>query len=119
MDLILIMLLTGILAPVIELTTGVPRIILGTIFLLFFPGYTLMAALFPRKDSMDGVERVALTFVMSFALVSLTGLVLNFTPWGIRLNPIFIAIASLIFIFSLAGLYRRGGLPSGEEFRVS
>src|SRR3972149_8659583 len=106
-DLIIIILLTVIVFPVVELTTGVPRIILGVIFLLIFPGYTLTTALFPKKESIKGVERVALTFVLSFALVSLTGLALNYTPWGIRLTPILISMAILIFITSGIAMFRR------------
>jgi uncharacterized membrane protein len=116
MELITIIILTFVTAPVVELTDGVPRIILGTIFLLFFPGYTLIAALFPRKDSMQGVERVALTFVLSFALVALTGLILNYTPWEIRLTPIFVAIAIMVISFSAIAFYRRKLLPADARF---
>ena len=56
MELILIMLATVLLVPVVEFTTGVPRVMMGAIFLLFFPGDTMMAALFPRRDSMQGVS---------------------------------------------------------------
>jgi len=37
------------------------RIILGLPFLLFFPGYTLVLALFPRKEGLGGIERLALS----------------------------------------------------------
>jgi uncharacterized membrane protein len=54
MDLIIIFILTLIAFPVVTLTEGVPRIILGVIFLLVFPGYSLIAALFPGKKSING-----------------------------------------------------------------
>lgn len=116
MDLLFIILLTLITIPVVELTEEVPRIILGILLLLLFPGYTLMSALFPKKDSMQGVERVALSLVLSFAVVALAGLVLNYTPWGIKLSPILIFIACLIFIFSWIGIIRRNRLPHDEKF---
>ena len=116
MDLIIIVVLALVLTPLVVFTTGLLRIILGTIFLLFFPGYTLMAALFPRKDSMEGVERVGLSLVLSFAIIALTGLALNYTPWGIRFEPIFIAITSFILITSMVALFRRRNLPKSEEF---
>jgi uncharacterized membrane protein len=47
---------------------------------LFFPGYTLISALFPRKDSLSGVERLALSFGLSIAVVPLIGLILNYMP---------------------------------------
>ena len=112
MDLILTMALTLLLVPVVVLTTGAFRIALGLLFLLFFPGYTLMAALFPRKESLNGVERVALSFALSMAIVPLIGLILNYTPWGIRLSPIMVSIAAFIFVASIIALYRRRSLPA-------
>ncbi|MDH4300312.1 MAG: DUF1616 domain-containing protein, partial [Dehalococcoidia bacterium] len=85
-DLWLIGILTILLAVIIAFVPSSPaRIVLGLPFLLFFPGYTLMAALFPKKDRLGGVERVALSFGLSIAVVPLVGLILNYTPWGIRL----------------------------------
>jgi len=49
------------------------RIILGLPLVLFLPGYSLIAALFPRKDDLDGIERVALSFGLSIAIVPLIG----------------------------------------------
>ena len=116
MELILIMALTIILVPLAVLTTGLLRIVFGLLFILFFPGYTLMAALFPKNDRLDAIERVALSFVLSFAIVSLIVLVLNYTPWGIRLEPILICIVVFIVIASLIGMYRRLGIPEGQRF---
>lgn len=116
MELVLIVLLTLLAVPVVEFTTGPPRIIAGIIILLLFPGYTLMAALFPRKTRMSGVERAALSVVISVAVVPLIALILNYTPWGIRLEPIYAAVASLIVIASLVAIFRRWRLPRGERF---
>lgn len=118
MELTIIVILTIILLPVVYLTTGPFRIVLGAIFLLFFPGYALLAALFPRKDSLENFERVVLSFVLSVALVPLVGLILNYTPWGIRLWPIFVSIASLVFVFSFIALYRRRYLTRNERFEL-
>ena len=65
--------------------SSVLRIILGLPFILFLPGYTLTAALFPRRTDLGSIERVALSFGLSIAVVPLIGLILNYTPWGIRL----------------------------------
>ncbi|MDY6892435.1 MAG: DUF1616 domain-containing protein [Chloroflexota bacterium] len=116
MDLIITVALALALTPIAVFTTGIFRIILGVAFLIFFPGYTLMAALFPRKDSMGNFERVGLSLVLSFAVIALTGLVLNYTPWGIRFEPVFIAITSFILISSMVALARRRNLPQSEEF---
>ncbi|MFP3976163.1 MAG: DUF1616 domain-containing protein, partial [Dehalococcoidia bacterium] len=81
-DILLIAVLSLILIPLALLASGPARIVLGILFVLFFPGYMLIAALFPRKESLDGIERVALSFGLSIAVVPLIGLVLNYTPWG-------------------------------------
>lgn len=118
-DLGLIGILTILLAVVIAFfPSTVARTILGLPFLLFFPGYTLMAALFPKKGSLGGVERVALSFGLSIAVVPLIGLALNFTPWGIRLDPILISLAVFIIATSGVAWYRREKLAPEERFRV-
>jgi uncharacterized membrane protein len=119
-DLWLIGILTVLLAVVIAFfPSTIARIILGLPFLLFFPGYTLTAALFPKKESLGGVERVALSFGLSLAVVPLIGLVLNFTPWGIRLHPILISLAVFIIATSGVAWYRREKLAPEERFAVS
>jgi len=34
----------------------------GLLLVLFLPGYSLVAALFPRNDDSDGIERIVLSF---------------------------------------------------------
>jgi len=119
-DLWLIGILTILLAVVIAFfPSSTARTILGLPFLLFFPGYVLMAALFPKKGSLGGVERMALSFGLSIAVVPLIGLVLNFSPWGIRLDPILISLAVFIIVTSGVAYYRREKLAPEERFRVS
>jgi len=118
-DLWLIGIVTIVLAVAIAFfPSTIARTILGLPFLLFFPGYTLTAALFPKKGSLSGVERVALNFGLSIAVVPLIGLVLNFTPWGIRLEPILISLAVFIIAASGVAWYRREKLAPEERFRV-
>jgi len=92
------------------------RVALGLPFVLFFPGYTLIAALFPGREDLDGIERVALSFGLSIAVVPLIGLLLNYTPWGIRLYPILFSLNLFVLAMSVLGWYRRKGLP--EEKRL-
>ncbi len=93
------------------------RIVIGLPVVLFFPGFTLLAALFPRKESLNDIERVALSFGLSIAVVPLIGLALNYTPWGIRLYPILIALFIFIFGMSVIGWYRNRKLT--EEERIA
>ena len=55
---------------------------------------------------MDNIERVALSLGMSLALVPIVGLILNYTPWGIRLTPIPLSLLALTIIFATAALLR-------------
>ena len=81
------------------------RYILGSIFVLFLPGFSLIKTLFPTKE-IDNIERTALSIGMSLALVPLVGLLLNYTPWGIRLTPIMISLLTLTIILSITGIIR-------------
>jgi hypothetical protein len=71
------------------------RYVFGSIAVLYFPGYTLIEALYPKKEDLDSLERLALSIGLSLALVPLVGLLLNYTPWGIRLNPIVASLSLL------------------------
>ncbi|WP_089649599.1 DUF1616 domain-containing protein [Halobacterium hubeiense] len=106
------------------------RVVVALGFVLFAPGYALIAALFPEAgarvatdeelgDGIDGLERAVLSFGASIAIVPLVGLVLNFTPWGITLAPIIISLGSLtLALTALAGV-RRLRLAPAERFTVS
>jgi len=94
------------------------RQIIGLIFVLFLPGYAATAALFPENDQIDGIERAALSFGLSIAIVPLIGLGLNFTPWGIRLDPILASVSAFIIAASLTAWYRRMTLPADERFAI-
>ena len=94
------------------------RILLGLPFILFFPGYTLVAALFPGKGDVGGIQRIALSFGLSIAVVVVVGLILNYTPWGIGLYPILVAVTVFILAASATALYRRGRLLEGQRLRL-
>ncbi|MDN5361456.1 MAG: hypothetical protein PWP70_503 [Moorella sp. (in: firmicutes)] len=109
-----------ILAVIILLGGPQPlRVALGLPFVLFLPGYCLIAALFPRQRDLDGIERIALSFGLSIAVVPLIGLVLNYTPWGIRLYPILFSLLIWILGLSALGLHRRRRLPPAERLTIT
>jgi len=89
------------------------RYVLGSIFVLWLPGYSFTKALFPTKstnrrpaENLDSVERIALSIGLSLALVPIVGLLLNYTPWGIRLTPILLSLLALTTIFATAAIIR-------------
>ncbi|GAB7016564.1 DUF1616 domain-containing protein [Methanogenium cariaci] len=117
--------LTGILLwlGIAVLTIYVPylnesplRIIFALPVVLFIPGYALIAALFPGKEEIDTLERVALSFGLSIAVVPLIGLALNYTPWGIRLDPIVLSLSIFTVMMVLVAHYRRALLAPDERF---
>jgi uncharacterized membrane protein len=105
------------------------RYVLGAVFILWLPGYAFIKALFPVKlpiktadKNLDTIERAALSFGMSLALVPIVGLLLNYTPWGIRLTPITVSLTALTLSFATAAVIRetqvgaeRSGTPSEKS----
>jgi len=104
---------------IIFLPSNVFRIIVGLPALVFFPGYILTIALFPRQDALGVIERVAISFGFSVCVTSLFGFVLNYTPWGITLYPILISLSIFIFAISLVAWLRRRRLVQAERFTLS
>lgn len=147
-DLTAVVLLTVITVLVVTLpgVRETPiRVLLGLPFVLFLPGYAFIAALFPEQGhppstpddtddlpeedaggfgggltdrGIDGIERVALSFGLSIAIVPLIGLVLNFTPWGIRLTPILVSVSAFTLACVAVAHARRRQLPPDERFTV-
>jgi uncharacterized membrane protein len=114
-DIVAILLLSIAAVPLVEFTSGLPRIVLGMIALLVFPGYALTVALFPAKNDLGRVERVGWTIALSFAMISLAGVALNYTPWGITLTPVVISTLILIFVPAAIALFRRARLDKSER----
>ena len=119
-DLLLINFLTGILL-VIVFTDSLSwlRVILGIPLVLFFSGYVFVGALFPRKDSLSYVNRLSLSLGLSVVIVVLTGLLLNYFPWGIGLYSIIISISTLILFLSAITWYVRGRYRPNERYGIS
>jgi uncharacterized membrane protein len=136
-DLAAVLILVGVtnlvvLLPVVNQT--LLRVVVGLPFLTFLPGYAFVAALFPESgaspnDSGDvtgtfsrqgigGIERVALSMGLSIAIVPSVGLVLNFTPFGIRLVPILTGVSSVTVAFVAFAVVRRNALPENDRFNV-
>jgi uncharacterized membrane protein len=93
----------------IFVTSGVAlylRYVFGSILVLFLPGYSLIEALYPKRE-LDDLTRLALSIGLSLALVPLAGLVLNYTPFGIRLLPVALSLAGLTVVFLIVAIRRK------------
>ena len=119
MDLFAIVVLTLLIELLIY---GVPmepvRIALGLLFVLFFPGYVLVSALYPRREQLNGIERIALGLGLSLVLVPLLGLALNFTPWGIRLTPIVVTLSFWTLAVAAVAWVQRRRITPEERFDI-
>jgi len=106
--LIALTVLTIYAAPTV--VTTYLRYILGSLFVLFLPGYSLMEALYYKEGDLTPLERLALSIGLSLALVPLVGLILNYTPWGIRLDPIVASLSTLTLFLATLASYRKYSL---------
>lgn len=116
----------ALVTPLVALALPWPpaRVVLGLLFVLVAPGYALVAALFPERprarraadgettvEGLEALERVALSLGLSIAVVPLLGLLLNYSPWGIRLVPILVAVSTFTLLLSAIAWIRRSRLP--------
>ena len=95
------------------------RLILALPLILFIPGYVLLAALFPDSSDIDAIERIVLSIGTSIIITPLIGLCLNFTPWGIRLDPLIISLTIVIVILVIVAGIRRNQNFSGITIYTS
>jgi uncharacterized membrane protein len=125
-DLLLVVLLVVIsvafaLAPVLRNTPL--RILFGLIFVLFTPGYALVAALFPQTDlpgdrrTIDHLERIALSFGTSLAVTAIAGLLVRITV-GTSLIVNLLVLCGFTLGCVLVAARKRSRLPEEEQFSV-
>ncbi|MEJ5292194.1 MAG: DUF1616 domain-containing protein [Candidatus Methanosuratincola sp.] len=94
------------------------RYILGSAFVLYLPGAALIELLYPKSSDLSRLERFALSLGLSIAIVPLVGIVLNYTPWGIRLNPILVSVSAITLATATGAAVRKFSylrLASGLE----
>jgi len=87
------------------------RIVLGLLFIFFFPGFTLMRMLFPRPEELDTemglLFQVVIGAVMSVVIAVLVGFVLGSpTLQGFTELNVWLALGGLSAIFFILGWYR-------------
>ena len=94
----------------ISVTSGLVlylRYVFGGLLVLFLPGFSLVELLYAKRKELDDLTRLALSIGLSLAIVPLDGLVLNYTPFGIRLLPVAISLAGLTIILLTSSLRRK------------
>lgn len=113
-DLVAVIVFTAItLAATVSSVDGPLLAVVAIPFLLFVPGYALVAALFPNREStysqhrLIGTERILYAVVASICLAVIVGVNLDFTAWPIRPVPVVSALAAVTVLSSLVAFYRR------------
>ncbi len=114
------------------------RTVVGLPILLLFPGYALLAVLFPKKnesfptgnltagrgkktDNPRGlglVERIALSFGLSIALLPVFGIGLSVMGLALETTEILQVLTVAIVVLTLGGAVRRLYVDPRERFRV-
>jgi|GEM_PF-743345 len=109
-DIILCIAWSTLLLPIVLLDKeGIIRIILSLPVIFFVPGYLLVLSLFPLKknnSNITTIERITLSIGLSIAVVPLIGFILNYTPWGLRLEPILLSIFIFVIGFGIISLLK-------------
>ncbi|MFA9416665.1 DUF1616 domain-containing protein [Natrinema sp. HArc-T2] len=124
-----------VLLGITDVSSTVVRAAVGFPLLFLVPGYVTVSTLFPRStpahesqtgtrqlitqtQTLTDVERVALSFGLSFAILPPLGLVVAATPWGFT-GPV---VSSAVACFSIVGAslatIRRLSVPETDRYRV-
>lgn len=77
--------------------------IVGLVLVLFLPGFVATYVIFPKEDEIDEVERFALSFGLSIAIVPLMVFALSIV--GVPINLVNIVLEIVILITILAAIF--------------
>jgi len=122
-------LVAAVLIALVDVSVMPIRVLAALPLVLLFPGYVLIAALYPsgrpeesdvgESGALTGLERLTLSVAVSVAVVPTLLFVLNFTPVGITLVPLVVAIVVWTSLFSVVAFVRRRGVDPETRFSVS
>jgi uncharacterized membrane protein/endonuclease YncB( thermonuclease family) len=79
----------------------------------------LSAAIFPGRTGLDGLERIALGFGCSLAIVPLVALIIEYSPWRLELEPIVIGLLTVTVLGSAIAVTRRTLLSPEERYKIT
>lgn len=94
------------------------RTIFGIVIILFIPGYLLVSAIFPKKDDLDNIERVALGVGLSIAIIPIMGFTINYF-FDIKLTSILLSLFIYFALMIAICIYRRKNLPQDIRYSIS
>lgn len=117
----------------LAVTSSVVWTLIGLPLLFFAPGYVVVATLFPRARpatpeergvirqtrSVSALERGALAFGLSVAVVPLIGLAIAATSWGFTRTVVVRAVVGFVVVGALLAAIRRFRVPLADRYRFS
>lgn len=130
---VVLTLLADLVVLVLDLQWTAVRVAVLLPLVLFLPGYVLVGVLYPKAPKngsrpgsgertrsgdrgIDGVERFGLSLAASLAILPLIAFALNFTPAGIRVEPVMLALSWFTLIFAFLTFVRRLGTDADRRF---
>lgn len=117
----------GVVLFAIPVELPLLRPIVGLAFVMFVPGYALLAMLFPRHShglrqthsdtihrrwpGLTGIERLVLSMATSIAIVVLVGLFLGATRWGISSITLYVVLSAITGVELVVAAIARTSIP--------
>lgn len=107
---ILAIIILSIISIILRLATALTitealRITFGSVYVLFLPGFIVSFIFFP-KGKIDVIERVALSFALSIAIVPLAVFYLNLIGIKISLLNSFLTVLGIVIVAGVVAWYR-------------
>ncbi len=96
----------------------VVRALAGLVFVFLVPSYAFVAAVFPQRN-ISGFERAMLVLGLSFPIVSLICLGLDFSQLGVQLDTIVASTAEFTVFCTIVAGIRRSFVPIEERFSIA
>jgi uncharacterized membrane protein len=107
-DLFVIFIFEIIAIPVILFSKNIDlKTIIGLVYLLFVPGYAVLCAIFPKKESITLTIRIVLSFGLSISISPVLGIINSYIGLGLSSESILLSISAFTMTFSGVSYYIR------------
>ena len=95
------------------------KYILGAIYVMFLPGYVTIEAIYSNSAEIKSLEMFTLGIILSIAIVTLLGFIINLVIGGVILIAILAALDLYIVTLSLYMLYKKYTELSSQRIDIS
>lgn len=81
------------------------RYVFGSVYVLFLPGYCIYKIIYLGEE-VSTTKLILFSIGISVSLISILGLIMNYSPWGLHQAPLVIIEFLLILTLSSIGIIR-------------